>query len=74
MFRINDRFQHLFLTGGSCHGVMSYPAEVIVVAVCCLLGIIWAIVQIVAVEKIDVIEDRGLSGIPPKESLSRDRR
>ena len=55
MFRINDRFQHLFLTGGSCHGVMSYPAEVIVVAVCCLLGIVWAIVQIVAVEKIDVI-------------------
>jgi hypothetical protein len=28
---------------------MSYPAEVITVAVCCLIGIVWAVVQILAV-------------------------
>ena len=74
MFRINDRFQHLFLTGSSCHGIMSYPAEVITVAVCCLIGIIWAVIQILAVEKIHVIEDRGLGGVAPKESLTLEQR
>ena len=74
MFRINDRFQHFLLTGSSCHGPWSYPVEVIVIAVCCLIGIIWAVVQILAVEKIDVINDTGLPRDEAKGQLTYDQR
>ena len=40
--------------GGSCSSPWSYPVEVIVIVVCCLLGIIWAIYNIFQVEKIKV--------------------
>ncbi len=34
---------------------MSFPVEVIVIVVCCLLGIIWAIYNIFEVESINVL-------------------
>ena len=74
MFRINDRFEHLLLTGGACSGSLSYATEVIIISVCCLLGIIWAIIQILSVEKIDVVGDVGIGGRPLKETLPLEQR
>ena len=68
MFRINDRFQHL-LASGTCHGSLDYVAEILIIVGCCLLGIIWAIVQIIAVEKIDVMNDTGLGGQAPQSTV-----
>jgi hypothetical protein len=56
MFKIHERLEH-FQSGSSsssCHSPLSYPVEVIVIVVCCLLGIIWAIYNIFQVEKIKV--------------------
>ena len=56
MFKIHERMDH-FQSGSSsssCNSPMSYPVEVIVIVVCCLLGIIWAIYNIFQVEKIKV--------------------
>jgi len=49
MLRINDRIQHLLGTGGACYGPLTYEWEVIIICICCFLGIIWAIIQIIAV-------------------------
>lgn len=51
-YRLSDG--HLQNVGGSCSSPWSYPLEVIVIVVCCLLGIIWAIYNIFQVEKIKV--------------------
>jgi hypothetical protein len=56
MFKIHERISHLQgSTGDSgCSSPMSYPVEVIVIVVCCLLGIVWAIYNIFEVERINV--------------------
>jgi hypothetical protein len=56
MFQIHNRLEHFQSTssGSGCTSPMSYPAEVIVIVVCCLLGIIWAIYNVFQVEKIKV--------------------
>lgn len=45
--------EHLQVSS-SCNSPMSFPVEVIVIVVCCLLGIVWAIYNIFEVEKINV--------------------
>ena len=62
------------ITGGACHGPISYEWEVIIICICCFLGIIWAIVQVVAVEKIDVVNDTGMPGRGAKHVLDQERR
>ena len=57
MFKINERVEHLqvaWIEGDGCASTMSYPVEIIVIVVCCLIGIIWAVVNIWQVEKISV--------------------
>jgi hypothetical protein len=56
MFKIHERMEHFQSgsSGSSCNSPMSYPVEVIVIVVCCLLGIVWAIYNIFQVEKIKV--------------------
>jgi len=39
---------------GGCVSPLSYPIEVIIIVVCCLLGIVWAVFNIINVEKINV--------------------
>lgn len=53
MFEIHERMSHL-QAGSSCSASMSYPVEVIVIVVCCLLGIAWAIYNVFEVERINV--------------------
>jgi H+-translocating diphosphatase len=71
MFRINDRFQHLLTVGGTCAGLMDYPTEIIVIASLCVVGVIWAIIQVIAVERINVIDDKVGEG---KLSLTYEQR
>lgn len=52
MFEINERITHL--QTADCQSPLSFPLEVIIIVVCCLLGIIWAVVNILAVEQINV--------------------
>lgn len=74
MFPINDGVQHLLNLGGSCHGPISYPWEVIIIVICCLLGLVWAAVQVYTVEKIDVVADIGVPGQTMKHPLSLEQR
>lgn len=57
MFKINERVQHFqttYIESGDCQSAMSYPVEIIVIVVCCLIGMIWAVFNIWEVEKINV--------------------
>lgn len=76
MFKINERVEHFQTTwveNGDCSGTMSYPVEVIVIVVCCLLGIIWAVFNIYQVEKISVRDGyigdgyRNRGGVTPEQ-------
>lgn len=49
MFEIHQREYHL-----ACASLMSYPAEIITIVVCCVLGVAWAIYNIFEVEQINV--------------------
>lgn len=71
MWRINDRFEHFQATTTSgCSSILSYPIEIIIIVACCLIGIIWAIVHIVAVEKIDVEHDSGYDSLNAKSTVT----
>lgn len=37
---------------------------------CCLVGIVWGIIHILAVEKIDVANDTGYEGLNAKSSVN----
>mgnify|MGYP003483456423 CR=1 FL=1 len=51
MFEIHHREFHFGeAVGSGCASVMSYPAEVITIVVCCVLGVAWAIYNIFEVE------------------------
>ena len=76
MFKIHEHVEHLqtvWAESGDCQGIMSYPVEVIVIVVCCLIGIIWAVVNIWQVEQISIrkrfIGDgyRNVSDIAPEQ-------
>lgn len=54
MFKIHERVSHFQSTSGDCSSPLSYPIEVIIIVVCCLLGLAWAIYNIFQVEKINV--------------------
>ena len=54
MININERVMHFQNSVGGCSAPMSYPVEIIVIVVCCLLGIIWAVYNIYKVEQINV--------------------
>lgn len=56
MFKIHERLTHFQSgsSGSSCNSTLTYPIEVIIIVVCCLLGIAWAIYNIFQVEKIKV--------------------
>ena len=78
MFKIHERVEHFqSSTGGSgnCGSPWSYPVEVIVIVVCCLLGIAWAVYNIFQVEKIRVrgasneVSPNGKSLSPHQENL-----
>ena len=70
MFQINERVQHFETTWnetGDCQNTMSYPVEIVVIVVCCLIGMVWAVFNIWKVEKIDVC--RGFIGSNEETSL-----
>lgn len=54
MFKIHERVSHFQSVSGDCSSPLSYPVEVIIIVVCCLLGLAWAIFNIFQVEKINV--------------------
>lgn len=71
MWRINDRFEHFQAASSSgCNSILSYPVEIIIIVVCCLVGIIWGIVHIIAVEKIDVENDHGYESLNAKSTVT----
>lgn len=54
MFKIHERVAEHLQASASCNSPMSFPVEVIVIVVCCLLGIAWAVYNIFEVESINV--------------------
>lgn len=54
MFKIHERVAEHLQAASSCNSPWSYPLEIIVIVVCCLLGIAWAIYNIFKVEQINV--------------------
>ena len=56
MWKINDRINHFqsSIGGASCQSPLSYPVEVIIIVACCLIGLIWAVINIFSVESINV--------------------
>lgn len=71
MWRINDRFEHFQTAAGSnCSSILSYPIEVIIVVACCLVGIVWGIIHIVGVEKVDVANESGYEALNAKSSVN----
>ncbi len=71
MWRVNDRFEHMqAVSASSCSSILSYPLEVIIIVACCLVGILWGIFHIIAVEKIDVEGDVGYDGLHAKSSVN----
>ena len=53
MIGINNRY-HLQSDSSSCSSILSFPVEVYIISACCLLGIIWAIINFIQVENIKV--------------------
>lgn len=73
MFEIHNRFNHFQAStgsSGSCQSPLSFPVEVIIIVACCFAGIIWAIVNILLVERIDVL--RGFTGYGDREGQDID--
>lgn len=52
-----DHFQAIVdAVSGSCSGPLNFTLESIIVIACCLLGIIWAVINLLSVTKINVEE------------------
>jgi hypothetical protein len=62
MFEIHERIYHLQGGNGSsaCQSILSFPWEIIIITILCLIGIIWAVINFLLVEKISV--QKGLVG------------
>jgi hypothetical protein len=45
---------HLQAQGGSCSGPLNFTAEYLIIIGCCLLGLIWAFINMLLVSKINV--------------------
>ena len=58
MIRVNYHQEHFQAVvdalSGSCTGILDFRWESIIVIVCCLLGIIWAVINLLSVTKINV--------------------
>ena len=58
--RINYHLDHFQAAvdsiSGACTGPLNFTVETIIIAACCLLGIIWAVINLLSVSKIDVEE------------------
>ena len=55
MLKLNHRFEHLLDTVNSaCRAPLSFTYEYIIIIVCCVLGLIWAVYNMLLVLKIDV--------------------
>jgi hypothetical protein len=64
VIRVNhfeNHFQAAFdITSAACRGPLDFTAEFMIIIVCCIVGLIWAFINITLVSKIDI--ERGITG------------